>query len=44
MYKCENCPFSRIIVSENGYKAICTLSKQKVIKCLLETNERKKEK
>ena len=34
MKDCRECLNSRIIVSENGYKAICTLSEEESYKCL----------
>lgn len=32
---CKECLNSRLVVSENGYKAICTLSARKSNECLL---------
>lgn len=32
---CKECLNSRLVVSENGYKAICTLSSIEAKKCLL---------
>lgn len=34
MRDCRECLNSRIIVSENGYKAICTLSEEESKECL----------
>ena len=35
MNDCKECLNSRLVVSENGYKAICTLSPSESKKCLL---------
>ena len=35
MTDCKECLYSRLIVSENGYKAICTLGTDNSTKCLL---------
>lgn len=35
MNDCKECLNSRLVVSENGYKAICTLSAKESKKCLL---------
>ena len=34
MSKCEECLHSRLIVSENGYHAICCLPEKKAIDCM----------
>lgn len=35
MQKCEKCLYSRMIVSENGYHAICCLSPKKATDCMI---------
>lgn len=35
MRDCEKCTNTRLIVSENGYFKVCTLSPQKARKCIL---------
>ena len=35
MKKCEESLCSRMIVSENGYHAVCCLSQKKVMDCLM---------
>ena len=34
MKKCEECLYSRLIVSENGYHAACCLSQKKAVDCM----------
>lgn len=34
MKKCEECIYSRPIISENGYHSVCCLSPKKAIDCL----------
>lgn len=34
MQKCEECLRSRIIVSENGYHAVCCLAQKKAMNCM----------
>lgn len=34
MNDCEECLYSRLIVSENDYKIICTLNSKESYKCL----------
>ena len=34
MKKCEGCLHSRMIVSENGYHAVCCLSQKKAMDCM----------
>lgn len=34
MEKCDECLNSRLIVSENGYHSICTLSQKEAINCM----------
>lgn len=34
MQKCEKCLNSRLIVSENGYHAVCCLSQKKAMDCI----------
>ena len=41
---CESCMNARIIVSENGYKAICTLSNQKMYNCVIGRDDHYKKK
>lgn len=38
--KCENCPNSRPIISENGLHYICTLSSKKSLQCMLRKERR----
>ena len=35
MKKCEECLNSRLVVSENGYHAVCCLSQKKAIDCMI---------
>lgn len=35
MQKCEKCLKSRLIVSENGYHAVCCLSQKKAMDCIM---------
>jgi hypothetical protein len=35
MKKCEECLRSRMIVSENGYHAVCCLSQKKAMDCIM---------
>lgn len=35
MQKCEKCLHSRMIVSENGYHAVCCLSQKKAMDCII---------
>ena len=34
MKKCEECLHSRMIVSENGYHAVCCLSQRAAMNCM----------
>ena len=34
MKNCEECIYSRLVVSENGYHAVCTLSDDDIYDCL----------
>ena len=36
MKKCEECLCSRMIVSENGYHAVCCLSQKKAMDCIMD--------
>ena len=35
MKKCEECLHSRMIVSENGYRAVCCLSQRAAVNCMM---------
>lgn len=39
---CEKCTNSRTIVSENGYKRVCTLSATKMYNCIIGREDHKK--
>lgn len=39
---CEECFNSRQIISENGYKAVCTLSAAKMMACITGREDHKK--
>lgn len=35
MKDCEKCLHSRLIISENGYHAVCCLSQKKAVNCMM---------
>jgi hypothetical protein len=37
--RCDTCINSRVVVSENGYHSICTLSSKAAINCMTEKTD-----